>query len=54
MLKIFAILVALTPGHEPDKQAAFLTAESIPMCWKLAKEMNRTAAGTVYTCEVAK
>lgn len=54
MLKIFALLVALTPGHEPDKQAAFLTPDSVAMCRTLAKELNKTAAGTVYVCEVGK
>lgn len=52
MLKIFALLVALTPGHEPDKQAAFMTPEGPQICETLAAQLNKTAAGTVYTCEV--
>lgn len=52
MLKIFALLVALTPGHEPDKQAVFLTPVGPEMCATLAKDLNKTAAGTVYICEV--
>lgn len=52
MIKVFALLVALSPGQPNDNKAMFLTPESVELCHMLAATLNAKQLDVTYICEV--
>lgn len=52
MIKVFAMLVALSPGQAPDNKAAFFTPEGEQLCRVLAANLNAKQLDVTYICEV--
>lgn len=51
---ITAILIATTPGLEPDTKAAYFTAEGPKLCYDTADKLNDRDDSTLYVCKVAE